>query len=317
MHRSGSSGGFSLDIPLIMLIASFFRYAAVDFFFSVTLCKQLSANRVAESSTGPARDSTKACCCSPSSWLRCRSFCSRLGSTTDHRLRQREATDCLLVESSLARRVVCWTRCPTSRDRTTFGNGDRLSRRLPQRCHTKRRKSANVYRYWQFLGYMLLGLCIMQLVMAPIHSLYPLYSNLIGVIGLSVEATLPLPQMLANAQTKSCKGFRLSVLASWLIGDAMKMFWFFTATSEIPSTFKICGIFQATCDCFLGLQYFMYETPYMARLTQYVQVPGSEAGAYQMEQTNGSSDFGGLKHSSSRSITPTRRPVQFHDRATE
>lgn len=25
MHRSGSSGGFSLDIPLIMLIASFFR----------------------------------------------------------------------------------------------------------------------------------------------------------------------------------------------------------------------------------------------------------------------------------------------------
>ena len=44
----------------------------------------------------------------------------------------------------------------------------------------------------------------------------------------------------------------------------MKMFWFFTATTEIPWAFKLCGIFQACCDAFLGIQYLMYgngETP--------------------------------------------------------
>jgi len=38
----------------------------------------------------------------------------------------------------------------------------------------------------------------------------------------------------------------------------MKMFWFFTATSEIPWSFKLCGIFQMCCDLFLGVQYFVY-----------------------------------------------------------
>lgn len=48
------------------------------------------------------------------------------------------------------------------------------------------------------------------------------------------------------------------MLASWIAGDIMKMFWFFTATSEIPWTFKLCGIFQMCCDLFLGCQYFVY-----------------------------------------------------------
>jgi hypothetical protein len=38
----------------------------------------------------------------------------------------------------------------------------------------------------------------------------------------------------------------------------MKMFWFFTATSEIPWAFKLCGIFQMCCDSFLGVQYWIY-----------------------------------------------------------
>ena len=38
----------------------------------------------------------------------------------------------------------------------------------------------------------------------------------------------------------------------------MKMFWFFTATSEIPWAFKMCGIFQMGCDMFLGFQYAVY-----------------------------------------------------------
>jgi hypothetical protein len=77
-------------------------------------------------------------------------------------------------------------------------------------------------------------------------------------MGLSVEATLPLPQLYSNFQARSCKGFRTSVLASWLAGDFMKMFWFFTATTQIPWAFKLCGIFQMFCDVGLGLQYWVY-----------------------------------------------------------
>lgn len=73
-----------------------------------------------------------------------------------------------------------------------------------------------------------------------------------------VEATLPLPQIISNERTRTCKGFRVSVLASWLAGDAMKMFWFFSATTEIPFAFKLCGIFQACCDMYLGYQYWTY-----------------------------------------------------------
>ncbi|KAG0646538.1 hypothetical protein D0Z07_7659 [Hyphodiscus hymeniophilus] len=82
--------------------------------------------------------------------------------------------------------------------------------------------------------------------------------TLIGYLGLSIEATLPLPQIFSNYRSRSCKGFRISVLASWLAGDFMKMLWFFTATSEIPWAFKLCGIFQMGCDMFLGFQYLMF-----------------------------------------------------------
>jgi solute carrier family 66, member 2 len=97
-----------------------------------------------------------------------------------------------------------------------------------------------------------------ELIFAPFHGLYMLYSLLVGYSGLAVEATLPLPQIMANMRSRSCKGFRVSVLASWLAGDAMKMFWFFTSTTKITWAFKLCGIFQAACDVFLGVQYLMY-----------------------------------------------------------
>lgn len=42
MHRNKSSAGFSLDIPLIMLVASFFRYAMACALRAV-LCRQLGS----------------------------------------------------------------------------------------------------------------------------------------------------------------------------------------------------------------------------------------------------------------------------------
>lgn len=114
-------------------------------------------------------------------------------------------------------------------------------------------------QYWQAISYFAAGLVVLQLVLSQIPALYALYSNTIGYIGLAVEATLPLPQILMNIRTRSCKGLRLSLLASWVGGDCMKLVWFFTATSEIPWSFKVSGMFQASCDWFLAAQYMMYS----------------------------------------------------------
>ena len=82
----------------------------------------------------------------------------------------------------------------------------------------------------------------------------------------------------------------------------MKMFWFFTATSEIPWAFKYCGMFQAACDSFLGVQYMMYGEG------------KKEDREYLMEkgQWDGKGAVGGLR-APSRSLTPSRRPAPFND----
>jgi hypothetical protein len=85
------------------------------------------------------------------------------------------------------------------------------------------------------------------------------YSNLLGYVALAIEATLPLPQILQNQRRRCCKGFRVSVLANWLVGDCFKMVFFFAkGQSDVPWAFKLCGVFQACCDAYLGIQYYMF-----------------------------------------------------------
>ncbi|KAI0471076.1 hypothetical protein GGR56DRAFT_658875 [Xylariaceae sp. FL0804] len=210
MHRAKSSAGFSLDIPLIMLVASVFRvfyYPGAK--FDVALLIQ--------------------------------SFCNIF-------------MQIILLKIALDNRPA-----PSSRGGDAAlpfaGSQDGLAGfRRPHNFWQWRSPKP----YWRFLLYMVIILTALELIVAPFSSIYMVYSSIIGYVGLGVEATLPLPQLYANAQSRSCKGFRFSVLASWLVGDAMKMFWFFTSTSEIPWAFKLCGIFQACCDTLIGLQYLAY-----------------------------------------------------------
>ncbi|KAI0157804.1 hypothetical protein GGR57DRAFT_55977 [Xylariaceae sp. FL1272] len=206
MRRLKSSAGFSLDIPLIMLVASMFRifyYPGAKYDFALLI----------------------------------QSFCNIFMQV-------------ILLKIALDNRPG-----PSSK-----GGDSALPFVGAQDGHPGFRRPWNFWQwrstkpYWHFLLYLFVSLAALELLLAPFDSVYPAYSVLIGYIGLSVEATLPLPQLYANAQSKSCKGFRFSVLASWLIGDAMKMFWFFTATTEIPLAFKLCGTFQAMCDALIGLQ---------------------------------------------------------------
>lgn len=112
-------------------------------------------------------------------------------------------------------------------------------------------------RYWEYLALLTLALLAFQTFLQPGPS--SSYTQLIGYMGLATEAILPIPQILANHRAQSCKGFRVSVLANWLLGDAMKMGFFFLAEEgKIPWAFKLCGIFQAACDVGLGIQYWMF-----------------------------------------------------------
>lgn len=49
------------------------------------------------------------------------------------------------------------------------------------------------------------------------------------------------------------------MLVNWLLGDAMKMgFFFLKNAKEVPWAFKLCGMFQACCDFGLGVQWWIY-----------------------------------------------------------
>jgi len=207
----------------------------------------MNADSGTEYSTIREPNSTLLCSSSLSLWLAFNRFYWRLHWTTDPVHRPKGAKwQRHLLEENLG-----------YRDLTTSGNGGHQSRMNPS-SFSKGFLLMYKYRYWQFLLYFFVTLVAFEIVLAPMPDLYAFYSSAIGYIGLSIEATLPIPQILSNYRTRSTKGFRVSVLISWIAGDMMKMFWFFTATSEIPWAFKLCGIFQACCDLFLGFQYWMY-----------------------------------------------------------
>lgn len=137
------------------------------------------------------------------------------------------------------------------------GNGRTPSREFRNTRKHRHWAHANLnYSYWMFLAYFVAVLAVIHLT--PISESEG-YINMLGYIGLAVEATLPIPQILANQRSGSCKGFRVSVLAAWLIGDTMKMGYFFCSEEDIPWAFKICGIFQCICDFYLGFQYLMFS----------------------------------------------------------
>ncbi|WEW56104.1 hypothetical protein PRK78_001539 [Emydomyces testavorans] len=129
--------------------------------------------------------------------------------------------------------------------------------------------------YWTFLGYLFLSLFLVHVFIPPV-SRSESYIALLGFAGLGVEALLPVPQILANQRSQSCKGFRLSVLMAWLLGDAMKMSYFFYSGSAVPLAFRICGMLQCVCDCYLGIQYWMFGD---GQFNQLEKLPAANAAA--------------------------------------
>lgn len=111
--------------------------------------------------------------------------------------------------------------------------------------------------YWQFLFLLSLALFGAHLVLG---TWCWTYIQLIGLVGLLIEAVLPLPQIITNAECQSVQGFRLSLLASWLAGDVSKLTYFrYGVTNTLAPQFIFCTLIRLVLDLFVGVQYVFYS----------------------------------------------------------
>ncbi|RMZ84030.1 hypothetical protein DV737_g1307, partial [Chaetothyriales sp. CBS 132003] len=212
IHRSKSSEGFSIDIPLIMLVASILK---VFYWFGAYYDKML------------------------------------LGQAG-----LMVAVQLALLKVSLDHKAPALVRHEPFADASSqHGLHGLLQGKRPY----------NFWRwnsskpYFRFLAYLAAGLLVIHLLL-PFISGSPYYIAFLGYFGLAVEAILPLPQIYKNHTARSCQGFRLSVIINWLVGDTMKMSYFFLSSEYIPWPFRLCAIFQTGCDIYLGVQFYMYRS---------------------------------------------------------
>jgi hypothetical protein len=111
--------------------------------------------------------------------------------------------------------------------------------------------------YWNFLIRLCLWLTIFQVMFGN----WPVYVESLGLIGLLIEAILPIPQILTIASRGSVDGFRVTLLVSWLGGDISKLIYLTMRDSKnIAPQFIFCALVQGIFDLFIGLQYYMYTT---------------------------------------------------------
>ncbi|KAF2727854.1 hypothetical protein EJ04DRAFT_478353 [Polyplosphaeria fusca] len=204
IHRSRSSAGFSLDIPLIMLVASILK---VYYWFGARFAPSLLVQSL------------------------------------------------LMIVIHILLLHVALTHRPPPAMHTPFSHTSGAAAR-PYNFWQWRQPRP----YWAFIAYFTLVLLVMHLLLSPTGLFVP-YTTLLGYIALTIEATLPLPQLLSNYRRRATTGFRFSVIVNWIIGDLFKMWFFFASGSGeggVPLAFKLCGVFQALCDLGLGLQFFIW-----------------------------------------------------------
>jgi uncharacterized protein with PQ loop repeat len=53
-----------------------------------------------------------------------------------------------------------------------------------------------------------------------------LFGDLVGLVSMTIEATLGLPQMYSNWSTKSVKGLSYTMIGMWFLGDFSKTLYF-------------------------------------------------------------------------------------------
>ncbi|ORX55296.1 hypothetical protein BCR36DRAFT_402915 [Piromyces finnis] len=83
------------------------------------------------------------------------------------------------------------------------------------------------------------------------------YLEIIGFIGISIEAAVPIPQAIRNYNNKSVKGFSKMVLIVWFTGDICKVC--YHGFMHTPHQFFLCGLFQLFMDVVITSQWLYYS----------------------------------------------------------
>jgi hypothetical protein len=84
-----------------------------------------------------------------------------------------------------------------------------------------------------------------------------MYAELLGYAALLIESTLGIPQVMRNMSQQSTAGLSKTLIATWVLGDAFKTFYF--VVEGAPFQFLLCGIIQLTVDAILCAQLYLYR----------------------------------------------------------
>ncbi|CAO3612808.1 unnamed protein product [Cunninghamella blakesleeana] len=86
----------------------------------------------------------------------------------------------------------------------------------------------------------------------------PYFIEILGIISLGIESTLPIPQCISNFKNRSVEGFSLLVLLSWFIGDSFKVFYYIF--TRAPFQFIGCGITQLSVDILIVFECILFSS---------------------------------------------------------
>ncbi|KAI8096241.1 uncharacterized protein BX664DRAFT_290996 [Halteromyces radiatus] len=126
-----------------------------------------------------------------------------------------------------------------------------------QRAWQQRHSFWNWPTFLDYLNFLLaFTTCISLLYVFFRH--VPSLIELLGLISLGIESTLPLPQCISNYKNRSTAGFSLLVLMSWFFGDSFKVFYYIS--NQAPYQFILCGGIQLTIDFLIVLECIIFSS---------------------------------------------------------
>ncbi|EFC42574.1 predicted protein [Naegleria gruberi] len=119
-------------------------------------------------------------------------------------------------------------------------------------------------RFWKwddFSYYLWTNLFFIIFVLVISLFFYPIfpvtYTELLGMLSVTIEALLAVPQVITNFQNGSTEGLSLVLIATFVLGDTLKTAYF--VFKQLPYQFVFCGAFQIFVDMIMVIQMIYYN----------------------------------------------------------
>ncbi|EIE91238.1 hypothetical protein RO3G_15949 [Rhizopus delemar RA 99-880] len=153
--------------------------------------------------------------------------------------------------------VTCAILLSANELRASFSSSD-IDRDLEAEANGYERST---FWHWEhYLNYiitLLVFTTLVALLYLVFHS-HSIFIEILGVLSLGIESTLPLPQCISNYRHRSTQGFSLLVLVSWFLGDGFKLFYF--VFTQSPAQFIACGSIQLFIDTLIVIEFILFST---------------------------------------------------------